>query len=99
MKKVSIYFAVSDIFPIFAPAILEKTGGNARFDILQDSQKGADLIEFGKSILIHPTGNINKNNEKTKNNKNIERQSIPLFMGLQKRRGHHENEKKIPEAV
>jgi len=29
MKKVSKYFAISEIFPIFAPAILEKTSGNA----------------------------------------------------------------------
>lgn len=31
MKKVRKCFAVSVIFPIFAPAILEKTGGNALF--------------------------------------------------------------------
>ena len=36
MKKMSKYFAVSELFPIFAPAILEKTGGNALFDILHD---------------------------------------------------------------
>ena len=36
MKKVSIYFAISNIFPIFATAILEKTSGNALFDILHD---------------------------------------------------------------
>lgn len=36
MKKVSKYFVVSEIFPIFATAILEKTSGNALFDILHD---------------------------------------------------------------
>ena len=29
MKKVSKCFVVSELFPIFAPAILEKTSGNA----------------------------------------------------------------------
>ena len=41
MKKASKYFVVSEIFPIFAPAILEMTGGNALFDILHDWQKRA----------------------------------------------------------
>ena len=36
MRKTSIYFAASEKIPIFAPAILEKTGGNALFDILHD---------------------------------------------------------------
>ncbi len=36
MKKVSKYFGVSEIFPIFAPAILEKASGNALFNILLD---------------------------------------------------------------
>ena len=36
MKKVCKCFAVSVIFPIFATAILEKTSGNALFDILHD---------------------------------------------------------------
>ena len=45
MKKVSNCFVVSRKFPIFAPAILEKTGGNAHFDILHDRQKRAALIE------------------------------------------------------
>ena len=48
MKNMSKCFVVSELFPIFATAILEKTGGNARFDILQDRQKGADLIKSGK---------------------------------------------------
>ena len=48
MKKVSKCFVVSKIFPIFAPVILEKTGGYAHFDILHDRQKRADLIESGK---------------------------------------------------
>ena len=48
MKKVSKNFAVSEIFPIFAPAILEKKSGYAHFDILHDRQKRADLIESGK---------------------------------------------------
>ena len=39
MKKVRKCFAVSVIFPIFAPAILEMMGGNALFDILHDRQK------------------------------------------------------------
>lgn len=48
MKKVSKCFVVSELFPIFATAILEKTSGNALFDILHDRQKGVDLIESGK---------------------------------------------------
>lgn len=36
MNNVSKCFAVSETFPIFAPAILEKTSGNALFDILHD---------------------------------------------------------------
>ena len=36
MKNVSKYFAVLKFFPIFANAILEKTSGNAHFDILHD---------------------------------------------------------------
>ena len=45
MKKVRKYFAVSEIFPIFAPAILEKTGGNAQFDILHDRLTNIDLVK------------------------------------------------------
>jgi len=41
MKKVSKCFADSKIIPIFVPAILEKTSGNALFDILHDRQKRA----------------------------------------------------------
>ena len=48
MKKVSNCFVVSRKISIFAPAILEKKGGNAHFDILQDKQKRAVLIESGK---------------------------------------------------
>ena len=48
MKKVYKYFAVSDFFPIFAPAILEKTGGNALFDILHDRLTSFDLVKSGK---------------------------------------------------
>ena len=60
MKKVRKYFAVSEIFPIFAPAILEKTGGNALFDILRDRQTSFDLVKSGKfeigvkSSLVEP---------------------------------------------
>ena len=48
MKKVRKYFAVSEIIPIFAPAILEKTGGNAHFDILHDRLTSFDLVKLGK---------------------------------------------------
>ena len=48
MKKVSKCFADSKIFPIFAPAILEKTGGNALFDILHDRLTSFDLVKSGK---------------------------------------------------
>ena len=60
MKKVSKYFAVSELFPIFAPAILEKTGGNALFDILHDRLTSIDLVKSGKinkgvnSSLVKP---------------------------------------------
>jgi hypothetical protein len=36
MKKVSNCFVDSEKFSIFAPAIFEKTSGNALFDILHD---------------------------------------------------------------
>ena len=48
MKKVYKCFAVSVIFPIFAPAILEKTSGNALFDILHDRLTSFDLVKSGK---------------------------------------------------
>ena len=48
MKKVSKCFVVSEIFPIFAPAILEKTSGNALFDILHDRLTSFDLVKSGK---------------------------------------------------
>ena len=48
MKKVSKCFVVSKKFPIFAPAILEKTGGNALFDILHDRLTSFDLVKSGK---------------------------------------------------
>ena len=44
MKKMSNYFVVSEIIPIFAPAILEKTSGNALFDILH---KRLNLVQNG----------------------------------------------------
>ena len=48
MKKMSKCFVVSEIFPIFAPAILEKTSGNALFDILHDRLTSFDLAKSGK---------------------------------------------------
>ena len=48
MKKVSNCFVVSEIFPIFAPAILEKASGNALFDILHDRLTSFDLVKSGK---------------------------------------------------
>ena len=48
MKKVRKCFAVSNIFPIFALAILEKTSGNALFDILHDRLTSFDLVKSGK---------------------------------------------------
>lgn len=50
MKKERKNFVVSELFPIFAPAIIEKSSDNAHFDILHDRQKRADLIESGKFI-------------------------------------------------
>lgn len=60
MKKVYKCFAVSEIFPIFATAILEKTSGNALFDILPDRLTSIDLVKSGKfkngvnSSLVKP---------------------------------------------
>ena len=60
MKKVSKCFVVSEIFPIFAPAILEKASGNALFDILHDRLTSFDLVKSGKfkkgvkSSLVKP---------------------------------------------
>ena len=48
MKNVSKCFVVSETFPIFAPAILEKTSGNALFDILHDRLTSFDLVKSGK---------------------------------------------------
>ena len=48
MKKVGNCFAVSKIIPIFVPAILEKTSGNALFDILHDRLTSFDLVKSGK---------------------------------------------------
>ena len=48
MRKMSKCFVVSEIFPIFDPAILEKTGGNALFDILHDRLTSFDLVKSGK---------------------------------------------------
>ena len=52
MKKVSKCFVVSEIFPIFAPAILEKTNGNALFDILHDMLTSFDLVKSGKFEIV-----------------------------------------------
>lgn len=54
MKNVSKYFAVLKFFPIFATAILEKTSGNALFDILHDKQTSFDLV---KTIFNSKTDN------------------------------------------
>ena len=51
MKKVSKCFADSKIIPIFALAILEKTGGNAHFDILHDRLTNFDLVKSGKFTI------------------------------------------------
>ena len=51
MKKVSKCFVVSEIFPIFAPAILEKASGNAHFDILHDRLTSFDLVKSGKFTI------------------------------------------------
>jgi hypothetical protein len=57
---VSKCFVVSEIFPIFASAILEKTSGNALFDILHDRLTSFDLVksekfEIGvKTSLVEP---------------------------------------------
>ena len=48
MKKARNCFAVSVIFPIFAPAILGKASGNAQFDILHDRLTSFDLVKSGK---------------------------------------------------
>ena len=48
MRKVSKCFADSKIIPIFAPAILEKTSGNALFGILHDRLTSFDLVKSGK---------------------------------------------------
>ena len=48
MRKVSNCFADSKIFPIFAPAILEKTSDNALFDILHDRLPSIDLVKSEK---------------------------------------------------
>ena len=48
MKNVSKCIVVSEIFPIFAPAILEKTSSNALFDILHDRLTSFDLVKSGK---------------------------------------------------
>ncbi len=45
MKNVSNCFVVSETFPIFVPAILEKTSGNALFDILHDRLTSFNLVE------------------------------------------------------
>ena len=52
MKKVYKCFAVSDLFFIFANAILEKTSGNAHFDILHDRLTSIDLVKYGKFEIV-----------------------------------------------
>lgn len=60
MKKVSICFADSKLFPIFATAILENRSDNAHFDILHDRLTSIDLVKSGKinkgvnSSLVKP---------------------------------------------
>ena len=51
MENVYKYFAVSELFPIFATAILEKTSGNAQFDILHDRLTSFDLVKSGKFTI------------------------------------------------
>lgn len=51
MKKVTNCFAVSEFFPIFAPAIFGKMSGNAHFDILHDRLTSFDLVKSGKFTI------------------------------------------------
>ncbi len=51
MKKVHKCFAVSEIIPIFATAILEKASGNAHFDILHDRLTNIGIF-FQRFFLI-----------------------------------------------
>lgn len=60
MKKMSNCFVVSEIFPIFVPAILEMTGGNAHFDILHDRLTSFDLVKSGKFNLIEVKSSLVK---------------------------------------
>ena len=60
MKKMSNCFVVSEIFPIFATAILEMTGGNAHFDILHDRLTSFDLVKSGKFNLIEVKSSLVK---------------------------------------
>ena len=60
MKKVYKYFAVSELFPIFAPAILEKTSGNALFDILHDRLTSIDLVKYGKFEIVFSRTSLGK---------------------------------------
>ena len=65
MKKVSKYFGVSDFFPIFAPAILEKKSGNAHFDILHDRLTSFDLVKSGKFEIVFSRTLLGKYVERT----------------------------------
>jgi len=60
MKKMRNYFVVSEIFPIFAPTILEKTSGNALFDILHDRLTSFDLVKSGKFNLVEVKSSLVK---------------------------------------
>ena len=64
MQKVSNCFADSELFPIFAPAILEKASGNALFDILHGRQRIGDLIDYGKFVAYESRPRIKSKNLK-----------------------------------
>ena len=51
MKKVHKCFAVSEIIPIFATAILEKASDKAHFDILHDRLTNLGIF-FKRFLLI-----------------------------------------------
>ena len=61
----SNYFVVSEIIPIFAPAILEKTGGNAHFDIMHDRLTSFDLVKSGKFKIGFSRTSLGKYVERT----------------------------------
>jgi len=65
MKKVSNCFVVLEIFPIFAPAILEKASGNAHFDIMHDRLTSFDLVKSGKFKIGFSRTSLGKYVERT----------------------------------